>query len=102
MSTKQRRWSQHSSSEKGSAMPASEQPTSDSAAAAQTTRDAFWTAAELGTALMKLDRQECLELLAANPWAGSRTSLITVPEYCLSTTSSPRTPSSFVRFPTAR
>jgi uncharacterized protein len=65
MGTEQRRWSQHSSSEKGLAMPGSEQPMSESAAAAQTTRDAFWTAAELGTGLLKLDRQECLELLAA-------------------------------------
>jgi uncharacterized protein len=46
-------------------MPGSKQPRSESAAWTQTARDAFWTAAQLGPGLIELDRQECMELLAA-------------------------------------
>jgi hypothetical protein len=46
-------------------MPASEQPASGTPIPAQTNSDAFWTAAELGSGLIELDRAECLELLAA-------------------------------------
>ena len=46
-------------------MSQSEKPTSATPSSAQTASDAFWAAAELGTSLIELDRQECLELLAA-------------------------------------
>jgi nitroimidazol reductase NimA-like FMN-containing flavoprotein (pyridoxamine 5'-phosphate oxidase superfamily) len=46
-------------------MPKSEQHTSGTPGSQQTARDAFWTAAELGVGLIELDRQECMELLAA-------------------------------------
>ena len=46
-------------------MPGSEQPRSESAARTQTARDAFWAAAQLGPGLIEIDRQECMELLAA-------------------------------------
>ena len=46
-------------------MSQSEKPTSATPNSAQTASDAFWAAAELGTSLIELDRQECLELLAA-------------------------------------
>jgi uncharacterized protein len=51
--------------QKGSAMPGSEQPTSGTPTSAQTASDAFWRAAEIGAGLIELERQECLELLAA-------------------------------------
>jgi nitroimidazol reductase NimA-like FMN-containing flavoprotein (pyridoxamine 5'-phosphate oxidase superfamily) len=46
-------------------MPDSEQPASGTPTPAQTDSDAFWTAAELGSGLIELDRAECLELLTA-------------------------------------
>jgi uncharacterized protein len=46
-------------------MPDSEQPASGTPTPAQAKSDAFWTAAELGSGLIELDRAECLELLAA-------------------------------------
>jgi len=46
-------------------MPGAEQPRSEPVAPTQIARDAFWAAAELGAGLMELDRQECMELLAA-------------------------------------
>ncbi len=46
-------------------MPGAEQPSSEPVAPTQIARDAFWAAAELGAGLMELDRQECMELLAA-------------------------------------
>jgi uncharacterized protein len=46
-------------------MPGAEQPSSEPVAPAQIARDAFWAAAELGAGLMELDRQACMELLAA-------------------------------------
>ena len=46
-------------------MPESEQPTSGTSSRQQTTSDAFWTAAELGSGLIELDHAECLQLLAA-------------------------------------
>jgi uncharacterized protein len=46
-------------------MPGFEQPTSGPPAPRQTNNDAFWAAAEVGTGLIELDRQECMELLAA-------------------------------------
>lgn len=46
-------------------MPGSEQPTSRTRTPPQTTSDAFWVSAEVGAGLIELDRQECLELLAA-------------------------------------
>ena len=56
--------SQHSSSE-SAAMSGSERPTSGTPSPPQTTSDAFWAAAELGSGLIELDRAECMELLAA-------------------------------------
>ena len=46
-------------------MPGSEDQTSGTPNPPQTTSDAFWKAAELGSGLIELDRAECLELLAA-------------------------------------
>ena len=46
-------------------MSQSEKPTSATPSSAEAASDAFWAAAELGTSLMELDHQECLELLAA-------------------------------------
>jgi uncharacterized protein len=46
-------------------MPGSEQPSSQPAGPTHTARDAFWAAALLGSGLMELDRQECMELLVA-------------------------------------
>jgi hypothetical protein len=46
-------------------MPKSEQPTSQATGSTQAANEAFWTAAQLGAGLIELDRQECLELLAA-------------------------------------
>jgi uncharacterized protein len=46
-------------------MSQSEKPTSATPSSAEAASDAFWAAAELGTSLIELDRQECLELLAA-------------------------------------
>ena len=46
-------------------MPGSQDQTSETPTSRQTTSDAFWTAAELGSGLIELDRAECLELLAA-------------------------------------
>ncbi len=46
-------------------MTRSEGPTSESATPQPTTGDPFSFDAELGTTLIELDRQECLELLAA-------------------------------------
>ncbi|HET9561890.1 MAG TPA: pyridoxamine 5'-phosphate oxidase family protein, partial [Propionibacteriaceae bacterium] len=46
-------------------MPGSEDQTSGTPTPPQTTSGAFWTAAELGSGLIELDRAECLELLAA-------------------------------------
>ena len=46
-------------------MPGSERPTSGTPSPPQTTSDAFWAAAELGSGLIELDRAECMELLAA-------------------------------------
>jgi hypothetical protein len=46
-------------------MTRSEGPTSGSATPQSNTRDPFWVDAELGTALIELDREECLALLAA-------------------------------------
>ncbi len=46
-------------------MPGSEQPASGTSTPQQTTSDAFWTAAQLGSGLIELDHAECLELLAA-------------------------------------
>ena len=43
----------------------SEKPISTTPSPTPTASDAFWAAAELGTGLIELDRQECLELLAA-------------------------------------
>jgi nitroimidazol reductase NimA-like FMN-containing flavoprotein (pyridoxamine 5'-phosphate oxidase superfamily) len=45
-------------------MPKSDQPQSK-ALTPQAARDAFWTAAQLGSALIELDPRECLELLTA-------------------------------------
>jgi nitroimidazol reductase NimA-like FMN-containing flavoprotein (pyridoxamine 5'-phosphate oxidase superfamily) len=45
-------------------MPTSDQPASE-ASTPQTRNEAFWTAAPFGAGLTELDRQECLELLAA-------------------------------------
>ena len=46
-------------------MPRSDGPTSGTPRPAHPSTDAFWAAADLGTGLIKLDRGECLELLAA-------------------------------------
>jgi uncharacterized protein len=46
-------------------MTKSEEPTSESATPQPTTSDPFSFDTEVGTALMELDRKECLELLAA-------------------------------------
>ena len=46
-------------------MTRSERPTSGSATPLPNPSDPFWVDAELGTALIELDREECLELLAA-------------------------------------
>ena len=46
-------------------MPESEPPASGASTPPQTYSDTFWTAAELGSGLIELDRAECLELLAA-------------------------------------
>jgi len=46
-------------------MPKSDQHTSQATGSTQTANEAFWTAAQLGAGLIELDRQECLELLAA-------------------------------------
>ena len=46
-------------------MPESEPPASGTPTPPQTNSDTFWTAAELGSGLIELDRAECLELLAA-------------------------------------
>jgi uncharacterized protein len=46
-------------------MSQSEKPTSATPRPTHGASDAFWAAAELGTGLIELDRQECLELLAA-------------------------------------
>jgi hypothetical protein len=46
-------------------MTRSEGPTSGSATPQPNTSDPFWVDAEGGTALIELDREECLELLAA-------------------------------------
>jgi hypothetical protein len=56
--------SQHTSSE-SAAMPGSERPTSETPSPSQTTSDAFWAAAELGSGPIVLDRAECMQLLAA-------------------------------------
>ena len=46
-------------------MTRSERPTSGSATPLPNPSDPFWVDAVLGTALIELDREECLELLAA-------------------------------------
>jgi hypothetical protein len=46
-------------------MSGSEQASSEPTAPTQIARDAFWAAAELGAGLIEIDRQECMELLAA-------------------------------------
>lgn len=46
-------------------MPTPDQPTSRVTSSTQAANEAFWTAAQLGAGLIELDRQECLQLLAA-------------------------------------
>ena len=46
-------------------MTRSEHSTSESTTAGQSTSDAFWAAAEHGTGLIEINREECLDLLAA-------------------------------------
>ena len=51
--------------QKAKPMPKSDQFHSGVATSSQAARDAFWQAAQLGTGLIELDLQECLDLLAA-------------------------------------
>jgi uncharacterized protein len=63
--TEPRPWESTTAHRKPCIMSRSEEPTPATPVPREANTDAAWAAAELGTELIQLDRQECLDLLAA-------------------------------------